>query len=218
MGQTPLRALSISPALRSADILFALLFVAISFHTKRGIYNHTLASCHDCRLTSSFRLCLLCLWDLRSTDAHTQVNMEELRKTEKTQLSFMPVLTAKRKPTEKHTHRSTTNKPDQAQQPNGNAASSSSLPSTDDTDSGPQVHERLYSDATKWRERQAHKVALERANPDPNCTFSPTVELSAKSLKTNAQSSSMPMAEIRPRFEVLYEDSKVREVIKKLST
>lgn len=145
--------------------------------------------------------------------------MEELRKAEKTQLSFMPVLTAKRKPTEKHSHRSTTNKPDQAQHQDGAA---SSLPSTDDTDSGPQVHERLYSDANKWRERQAYKVELERANPDPNCTFSPTVELSAKSLKTNAQSSSMPMAETRPRFEVLYEDSKVCEgrklIIKRLLT
>lgn len=38
--------------------LFALLFVAISFHTMRGIiYNHALASCHDCRLTPSGCVC-----------------------------------------------------------------------------------------------------------------------------------------------------------------
>ena len=132
--------------------------------------------------------------------------MEELRKAEQTQLSFMPQLTAKRKPTEKYTHRSTKPFVEVSSQDGGGVAS---LPSTDDTDSGPQVHERLYSDANKWRERQAHKVELERANPDPNCTFSPQVVLSAKSLKSNAQSSSMPVAETRPRFEVLYEDSKV---------
>jgi hypothetical protein len=123
--------------------------------------------------------------------------MEELRKAEQTQHSFMPVLTAKRKPTEKPAHQ-------HQPEPHG-------TPSEDGTDSGPKVHERLYSDATKWRERHAHKAQLQLASPDPNCTFAPTVELSAKSLKTNAQSSSVPVAETRPRYEVLYEDSKVRE-------
>jgi Ca2+-binding EF-hand superfamily protein len=125
---------------------------------------------------------------VRRTDAlfyeaeRRQVNIEEQRRAEKQNLTFMPTLTAKRHPTFK----------DETEQHSD------------------QVYDRLYADANKRSERHDQKVK-KMGHLDPNCTFSPLVEQSAKSLKSNSQNVSEPLEGMnRPRHEVLYEDSKVR--------